>query len=686
MPEIAVAESRDTNHLIDENSPYLLSHAHNPVDWYPWGPEALSRARELDRPIFLSIGYSACHWCHVMERESFENEEIAAILNANFVSIKVDREQRPDLDDIYMTFTTMMTGSGGWPMSVFLTPDLKPFYAGTYFPPENGYGRPGFRRLITELARIYRQGSQKVMESAESIFTEVNQRLSASLPRETLQPSMIARGAEQLMLNFDHRNGGFGPAPKFPHATDLMLLLRHYRSNGDDSYLQAVTKTLKAMADGGIRDHLGGGFARYSTDERWLVPHFEKMLYDNALLTLAYAEAYQATGEERFVETVRQTLDFVLREMRHDKGGFYSALDADSEGEEGRFYLWDASEILSTLGEEAGDFVKYYNVTAQGDFESRNILHVTAASSTVRAESDRSDFDQYLADCRAKLLEARASRIRPHTDDKILTSWNGLMLSALCRGYQVTGDERYRQAALDNAGFVRAVLFNNGRLIHAYRDGKHSKGLFLEDYAFYLGGLIDLYQIDYSDAGKGWLEMACELADTALSAFQDEYGRFYLRDEGQNDLIIRPQEETDGALPSPGSMLMLALLKLSRITGESRYEQAATEGLRAVSGLLQRNPSNMASALLALDHITSEKIEIALTGGGPDRDRMLEVINKRYLPNKIVAVNVSGDSDLPLFKGRDPIEGQVLAYVCRNSVCGLPVGTPADLESRLNAL
>jgi len=684
MSHPSTTEHKHTNHLIGENSPYLLSHAHNPVDWYPWGEEALAKARELDRPIFLSIGYAACHWCHVMERESFENEEIAAILNDNFISIKVDREQRPDLDEIYMAFTTIMTGHGGWPMTVFLTPDLKPFYAGTYFPPEDGYGRPGFRRLITEIGAAYRADKDKIVQSSESIFQQVASRLRSSTGKQLLSTDMIDRGAEQLMSNFDHRNGGFGSSPKFPHAMELSLFLRQYRRSRDITYLQAAEKSLQGMADGGIHDHVGGGFARYSTDQRWLVPHFEKMLYDNALLTQTYAQAYKVTHKEEYREIVRSTLDFIIREMTDRTGGFYSALDADSEGEEGKFYVWTKAEFKSVLGEDAKLFNRHYNVTDGGNFEGKNILNLTAESEWVRAENNQDDFDRRMATARAKLLEIRADRVRPLTDDKILTSWNGLALSAFCIGYQITGDKKYLDVAIKNASFVRKELFRDGRLTHSYREGRHSLGQFLEDYGFYVTGLIDLYQSDVTGDNERWLTMAREMADIALEKFQDENGTFYLREANQKDLIVRPKEENDGAIPSAGNMFMSALLKLGRITGEKRYTEKAELALKAVSGLLSRSPSGMATALFALDYMLGHKIEIVVVGDGAVRQEMLEELNRRYVPNKIIAISATGNSQIPLFEGRTVLDSEVMAYVCRNSVCKLPVSTLSEFKTQLD--
>jgi uncharacterized protein YyaL (SSP411 family) len=679
-------EPKHTNHLIDENSPYLLSHAHNPVDWYPWGDEALQKAKDQNKPIFLSIGYAACHWCHVMERESFESEEIAAVLNENFVSIKVDREQRPDLDQIYMTFTTALTGTGGWPMSVFLTPDLKPFFAGTYFPPEDRFGRPGFMKLITEIARAWKEEQDKVVTSSDSILSQVSSHLSLEVGQTLLNAGMLEQGAAALMQGFDHTHGGFGASPKFPHATELSYFLRYYRRSGDLTYLQAVEKALKAMAYGGIYDQLGGGFARYSVDERWLVPHFEKMLYDNGLLAQLYAEAYQVTGDKLYLQTLRGTLDFILREMTDSTGGFYSALDADSEGEEGKFYVWSKEEIEDILGEDAELFCRYYNVTDQGNFEGRNILNLTAESERIEKESDRDDFDSHMAALRHKLFEVRSKRERPLTDDKILTSWNGLALKALCMGFQITGEERYLDAAVKNAAFVRKELFKNDRLTHAYRGGKHSDGQFLEDYGYYLSGLIELYQTDHSADNGRWLEFAVSLAENAIDLFMDDKGTLWLRPDGRDDLIMRPKDEHDGATPSPGSSLLRSLLKLDRMTDNKRFSGAAEKGLRALSGLIERAPSAMASGLIALDYYLSDKMEIVIVGRSEERDRMLSELNKRYMPDKIVAVSDTGDEDWPLFEGRSADNGELQAYVCRNSVCRLPVSTVEEFKEQLDAV
>ena len=677
------AGHRQSNHLINESSPYLLSHAHNPVNWYPWGDEALQRAKAEDKPIFLSIGYAACHWCHVMERESFENEQIAAILNEKFVCIKVDREQRPDIDHIYMTFTQAMTGYGGWPMSVFLTSDLKPFFAGTYFPPDNQDGRPGFAYIVTELANAYAENRSQVVESADAIYDEIYRHVNMTGDTTHINDGMLTTAANYLMKNFDHASGGLGAAPKFPHPMELSLFLRYGRRSGDLTYLLAAEKALQGMARGGIYDQIGGGFARYSTDAKWLVPHFEKMLYDNALLVPTYVEAYQITGNQLYLETVRGTLDFILREMTDPCGGFYSALDADSEGVEGKFYVWTVDEMRDALGDDVDMVMRYYNVSEHGNFEEKNILHVTMQSDRIRETMGELEMDAVFDRAKERLMAARSKRVRPLTDDKILTSWNGLALSALCKGYQITGDRGYLNAAIKNAEFVQRELYRDGKLTHAYRQGIHSTGEFLEDYAFYLRGLIDLYESDNSGSNDRWLQFAIALADNAKQ-FIDTDGTFYLRPDNQQDLIFRPKEETDSAIPAPGSVMHLSLLKLHRITENRDYLELAERGLRAISGQLARYPSGMTSALFAVDYYLSDKVEIVIVGDGEIRDGMLGAIYKRFLPNRIIAFAIDGSARGPLFEGRQIADGQTRGYVCRNSVCTLPALSVEDFRQRLS--
>ncbi len=678
-------DHKHTNHLINESSPYLLSHAHNPVNWYPWGDEAITRAKAEDKPIFLSIGYAACHWCHVMERESFENEAIATILNEKFICIKVDREQRPDIDQIYMTFTQAMTGHGGWPMSVFMTPTLRPFFAGTYFPPDNQMGRPGFLHIIAELASAYAESRSQVVESADAIFDEIYRHVNQTGDTTVVNEGMLTTAVGYLMQNFDHAHGGIGAAPKFPHPLELSLFLRYSRRSGDLTFMLAAEKALSAMARGGIYDQIGGGFARYSTDAHWLVPHFEKMLYDNALLVPTYAEAYQISGNELYLSTIRGTLDFILRELTDPGGGFYSALDADSEGVEGKFYIWSLQELKDILGDDADTVIKYFNATMVGNFEGENILHLSLQSDRLEVSVGETELKAIVTRGKAKLLDARNRRVRPLTDDKILTSWNGLAVTALCKGYQVTGEKKYLEAAVANAEFVRRELYRDGKLTHAWRQSIHSSGEFLEDYAYYIRGLIDLYESDTLGDNSRWLSFVLELADKAAQ-FMDADGFFYLRPDKQDDLIFRPKEETDGALPAAGSVMLLNLLKLHRLTEKRELLDMAQRGLRAISGQLARYPSGMTSALFAVDFQMSRKIEVVIVGDGDTRDGMLSEAYKRFLPNRVIAFAPASGGKGPLFEGRLSTDGATRGYVCIDSVCSLPALTVEDFAKRLSEI
>ncbi|UCD93886.1 MAG: thioredoxin domain-containing protein [Candidatus Zixiibacteriota bacterium] len=673
-----------TNRLINESSPYLLQHAHNPVDWYPWSGEALEKAEREDKPIFLSIGYAACHWCHVMEKESFENAEIAEILNEHFVSIKVDREQRPDLDQIYMAATMAMTGSGGWPMSVFLTPDLKPFYAGTYFPPEDGYGRPGFRSLITQIAEAYKTQRSKIDEYSNAFVDNLLSAYGAQNDGARPDRSVVDKAARGLLYSYDAVNGGFGGAPKFPHATDLSFMLKVNASTGKQELLEAVEHTLQAMARGGIYDQLGGGFHRYATDGRWLVPHFEKMLYDNAMLAVTYSEAYQITKNEFDRRIVRETLDFIIREMGHENGGFYSSLDADSEGEEGKFYVWTRAEIDRLLGKKSDIFCRYYNISAQGNFEhGTNIPNLDSSSDRFREryESGEKEFDRLIEESKRILFAERSKRARPFTDDKILTSWNGLAISGLAKGYQSTGDTRYREAALKTAVFIRDSLLTDGRLIHSYREGKVSEGLFLEDYAYLIHGLIDLYEIvhDYE-----WIKLASRLASDAAEMFSDDIGNLYLSPADQTDHFMRPRDISDGALPAPGSILIQSLLKLADIAGEKQLRRDGEKFIASISGNVSDMPHGTISAVVALDYLLSDKIEVVIVGEN-GRSDFLRVIYDRYLPHRVVVVSRKGDEPISLLEGRRS-NGRTLAYVCKNSTCRIPASTPGQLKMQLAEL
>jgi uncharacterized protein len=691
-----------TNRLANETSPYLLQHAHNPVNWYPWGSEALDRAKKENKPIFLSIGYSVCHWCHVMERESFEDPETAKILNEYFIAIKIDREERPDLDEIYMASVQMMTGRGGWPLSVFLTPDLKPFFGGTYFPPESLQGMPGFKTVLNRMAELWRDRRDDVTHNAEQMVRALRD-FASSEPSDSGLPdrSVLARAVADLGREFDPRWGGFGGAPKFPPSGAIAVLLRQYSHTGEESLLEMATVTLDRMALGGMYDQLGGGFHRYSVDGQWLVPHFEKMLYDNALLSRVYFEAWQATGRDLYRRVAAETLDYVLRDMTDAGGGFHSAEDADSEGEEGKFYVWREDEIKALLGEEDGTlFCRYYGVSEQGNFEGRNILHVPRDPPTSPGGKDvsRKQTMTRLEPLRRKLLTEREKRVRPGKDDKVLAAWNGMMISALARGYQVTGDDRYLKAATRAADFVLAEMVSGGVLMRTYRGtgGPDDRGAsklpgYLDDYAEVAGGLIDLYEAGFD---RRWLEAADELAGRMVADFWDQQdGGFFYTSADHKNLLVRTKPFHDAAVPSGNSTAILVLLRLSRLLDNRDYWSKAERGLQYMGDSIRGRPQAHLNLLCALDFHLRPITEIAVVGNPDDDDTlaMLEVIHAGFLPNKILALAEPGavDADerlIPLLKGKTMVAGKATAYVCENFACKRPVNDPADLEAMLKGV
>jgi len=609
-PTQRVPGGPEFNRLIHEESPYLLQHARNPVDWYPWGEEAFARARKEDKPIFLSVGYSTCHWCHVMERESFEKEDVARLLNEHFIAIKVDREERPDVDDLYMNATQLLTGRGGWPNSVWLTPEGRPWYAGTYFPPEDYYGRPGFKTILLRLAEVWRTRRPEVESQAAQVWQAL-QRMSSGgeadgmgeLTRQLVGPAM-----GELRRSFDPQRGGFGGAPKFPPHGSLSLLLYEYRRTKEDSLLAMATRTLDAMAQGGIYDHVGGGFHRYSTDERWFLPHFEKMLYDNAQLSRTYVDAYLLTGREDYRRVAAETYEWVLREMIGPEGGFYSALDADSEGEEGKFYLWRREEILALLGEKEGQFFcQVYQVEPDGNFREEasghrpgtNILHLAQPlAETAQAQGlAPADLRRRLERARQKLLEVRNQRVWPHLDDKVLTAWNGLMIGSFAFGGRHLKEPRYTQAAEQAAHFVLTTLRRNGRLLRTYRDGVAKLNAYLEDYAFLAEGLLELYE---ATGNRRWLEEAEQLADVLLQQFRDEKeGGFFFTSADHEEWLVRSKQPYDQALPSGNGMAAQVLVRLGQLTGKPQYRAAARTTLDAFVGLMERAPRATESLILA---------------------------------------------------------------------------------------
>jgi uncharacterized protein YyaL (SSP411 family) len=700
--------ARHTNRLIHETSPYLLQHAHNPVDWYPWGEEALSKARQEDRPIFLSIGYSACHWCHVMERESFENTEIAALINRHFVPIKVDREERPDLDAIYMQAVQALTGQGGWPLNVFLMPDGRPFYGGTYFPPEDrryaGQVMAGFPRVLQTIIEAYQNRRDEVEEQAERLAEYLRERSSAPLRqrgqgRSAPPFTLLASASAELAEEFDPVNGGFNGAPKFPNAMALEFLLRVHlhRLSGElparsgRSELEIVEHTLRRMACGGIYDQLGGGFHRYSVDARWVVPHFEKMLYDNALLSRLYLHTYLVTAEPFYRRIAQETLDYVIREMTAPAGGFYSTQDADSEGEEGKFYVWSVEEIEGLLEKEEAALLKsYYGVTSRGNFEGKNILIVAEAD--LRAAAERLEvspqrLEEVLQRGRAALFAAREQRVRPERDEKILTAWNGLMLRSFAEAARYLGRSDYLQVAERNATFLLTSLRANGRLLRTWKDGRAHLAGYLEDYAFLADGLLALYEASFEER---WFSEACALMDDVLRLFSDEEnGGFFDTGSDQEALVSRPKEIMDNAIPAGNSVAAEVLLRLAAFTGEERYRQVAETYLHAIADVMAQHPHAFGQALGALDFAISSVREIAIIGEpeAPDTAALLAVVNGRYLPTSVLACSPPGrqraEQRVALLAERPQQGGRATAYVCQHFTCQAPVTTPEELEKQL---
>ena len=679
------------NRLAREMSPYLLQHQDNPVDWYPWGPEALQRAKAEDKPIFLSIGYSACHWCHVMEHESFENQQIAESLNAEFVCIKVDREERPDLDQIYMNAVQMLTGRGGWPMSVFLTPDLKPFYGGTYWPPTSRHGMPGFDQIIAAVARAWKDNHAAVLETSNQLVEELARVTHQTNASGGLTDSLLSKAVSYLRQTYDRTYGGFGGAPKFPAPMSLRLLMRHWSRHHDDFALEMVTGTLDRMAAGGIYDHLGGGFARYSVDARWLVPHFEKMLYDNAQLALVYLEAFQITGKPEYSRVVRETLDYVLRDMTDRTGGFYSTEDADSEGVEGKFYTWTPDQLVEVLGESAAEtFAKIYDVSEFGNFEGSNILNLPRSleQQAKILGRDVDDLSRELAESRQKLFAVREQRIHPHKDDKVIVAWNGLMIEALVAAGSVLQEPRYTQAAQKATDFLgKELLKPDRRLLHTWRNGVAKGDAYLDDYSYLACALITMYEV--TGAGQ-YLNWAIELVEIVLARFghEQQSGFFYTADD-QEQLLVRNKEFADNAVPSGNAMAALALVKLAKLTGDERYRSAAEATMQACVELMQRFPSGTAQMLLAVDLFLGPTHELVFAGDGRAESKAaIADLQRRFLPHKILAyLNGEGDSPITdLLAGKSMIGSKPTLYICESFTCREPVTGKDNIARVLDAL
>ena len=674
------------NRLANETSPYLLQHANNPVDWYPWGEEALQRSKNEDKPILLSIGYSACHWCHVMERESFEDEATALLMNEYFVSIKVDREERPDLDAVYMEAVQMLTGSGGWPMTVFLTPEGKPFYGGTYFPPVDRFNMPGFPRLLESVARSYRDSRSEIDRVTNQITEQLGR--TGQIPKgdSPVTVETLHQAYTVLATNFDYQNGGHGTAPKFPQAMNLEVLLRYYRHGYNDRALEMVDLTLEKMARGGIYDQIAGGFARYSTDAYWLVPHFEKMLYDNAMLSRLYLHAHQATGRGMYRRIAEETLDYILREMTGPEGGFYSATDADSEGEEGKFFVWTPAEIEAVLGGEAGIFSGFFGVTQAGNFEGNNILNIKQKASDYARQQGIAL--ERLVDVvergKNSLLTEREKRVHPLLDDKVLASWNGMMLRSFSEAGSALSREDYLDAAIKNASFLLETMRPHGKLLRTYRAGQAKLSGFLEDYSFVADGLLALYEATFN---QRWLAASVDLADRMIQLFWDDgVGGFYDTSIEHDQLVVRPRDVLDNAQPCGGSVATEVLLKLAVITGNEEYRVKAATPLRTLKDLMGRAPAGTGQWLAALDFYVSTPKEVVIIGPREDSKTaaLLQTVNGNFHPNKVlVGAENEGEHELPLLESRGMINGEPTAYVCENYTCQLPVTTPEELSVQL---
>jgi hypothetical protein len=683
-----------SNRLANETSPYLHQHAHNPVDWYAWGEEALARARAENKPIFLSIGYSSCHWCHVMAHESFEDPETAAIMNQHFVNIKVDREERPDLDAIYMDAVVSMTGSGGWPLSVFLTPDGTPFYGGTYFPAAERPGLPSFRRVLLSVAQAYLEKGETITQRKVQLLAQLNRGPVVESSTPAPSPAVLDAAYHQLAAGLDATHGGFGRAPKFPQPMNLEFLLRYHQRAGDPRALEMVDLTLTRMATGGIYDQLGGGFHRYATDARWLVPHFEKMLYDNALLARLYLHAWQVTRRTIYRQVVEATLDYVLREMTHPAGGFFSAQDADSEGQEGKYYVWAPSEFQTALGAPLARLcADYFGVTAAGNFEGHTILNIQRDLPTAAAAAgiDETDYRSSIEQARRTLLQVRQRRVAPGRDEKVLTAWNGLMLATLAEAGRTLHRPDYLQAAERNAEFVLAELRHRGRLLRSWKPDPppgmdHARlNAYLEDYASYADGLLALYQATFN---VRWYSEAQTLADTILAHFSDPRGGFYDTSDDHEALIVRPRQLQDNAMPSGNAMAVQVLLQLAAYTGSDAYRRPAEQMLAALASLMEQHSLAFGHWLCGLAFHLAPPNEIALVGdpAAADSRALLEVVFGAYRPHQVVALAVPGDeaaARIPLLSQREARGARATAYVCRGFACREPVTNPQALTAQL---
>lgn len=689
------------NRLRYEKSPYLLQHANNPVDWFPWGEEAFEKSHREDKPIFLSIGYSTCHWCHVMGKESFEDDKVAKLLNETFVCIKVDREERPDIDNVYMSVCQIMTGSGGWPLTIIMTPDKKPFFAATYIPKENRFGRTGLTGLIPQIKKLWKDQRDDLVKTVDQITAVLNQ-ISKDPKVESLHESILKTTYQELHRNFDETHGGFGDKPKFPSPHNLLFLLRYWNRNNEKEALEMVEKSLQNMHAGGLFDHVGFGFHRYSTDEKWLLPHFEKMLYDQAMLALVYTEAYQITKNRNYEIIAHRVFSYILRDMAAPDGGFYSAEDADSEGEEGKFYLWTEKEIKEVLGKDANLIIKTYNIQNDGNFteeatetkNNKNILYIDKRIDISANELGISEQDLYsrLSKAREKLFEHREKRVHPHKDDKILTDWNGLMIAALAKGSRIFGERKFIDAAQKSVDFILTKMRqSDGRLLHRYRDEEAAIMANLDDYAFFIWGLIELYETTFN---VHYLQTALDLNKDLISHFwDDKYNGFYFTPDDGEDLIIRQKQSYDGAIPSGNSIALLNLIRFGKLTANPKFEEMASKMVHLFASRIQQSPTAYTQFLIALDFMIGPTYEIVIVGDSKAEDtkKMLQALTKHFIPNQVVIFRPQEikspmiDNLTGYTKNHTSIDGKATAYVCTNFNCKSPTTDINEMLTSLNA-
>ncbi len=685
------------NHLKNEKSPYLQQHADNPVDWYPWGEAAFEKARQEDKPIFLSIGYATCHWCHVMEHESFEDPLVAQLMNETFVNIKVDREERPDIDAVYMAVCQMMTGSGGWPLTIIMAPDGRPFFAATYIPKESRYGRMGMLDLIPRIRELWQHHRQELLQGANQIVQLLGQ-MEAAGSSGQLDTSVLTTAFHTFRDAYDETHGGFGNAPKFPSPHNLLFLLRYFHRTSNNTALQMVTHTLTQMRLGGLYDHIGFGFHRYSTDHRWLVPHFEKMLYDQAMLLWAYTEAWQVSGHPLFHQTAQEIATYVLRDMTHPEGAFYSAEDADSEGEEGKFYLWEEAEIRQLLSPQEAQFaLKVFNIEAEGNYfeeasgrrTGNNILYLTQPPEALAQSMGmtRETFQQHLNTIRQKLFAARENRVHPLKDDKVLTDWNGLMIAALAFSGRVLNQPSYTRAAIKAARFIETHLTQNNRLWHRYREGESIIAGFLDDYAYYILGLTELYLTTFD---IHWLEQGIRFTQTVLSHFADSSGGFYQTPDDGEMLLVRKKEIYDGAIPSGYAVMCYNLVRLARLTGRTEWEVHANQALKAISDPLRKSPRAFGFALTALDFALGPTQEVVIASpAAPDANSIISLVQQTFQPRQVVLLKTPEFANklatvAPFTRMLTPVDQQPTVYICQNFQCELPITDVQQLQQILN--